>query len=425
MQVKAKVNYKEVLKGDRGFHFTPHVKNGILSWSNDGGMRNPTPVNIKGEKGDIGERGYYYSPIISEDGILSWENNGGLVNPRDFNIKDLMIDEVKNARVGTTGEHFYNLSDRLNTEINRLKSGEKTVLIFSDFKNYHEIPSTVEGMSKNMVIRGESVNNTRIKSLGDENNKFSILSHNDNFMYNLKKKTLNLSTGLEENSDIYFSSDFAPNIHKTYYKNLLDNEYVVTNVCYYDENKKYISQINISGLPTFECPAKTKFIRFVGRRGDTKTNVILSNIKIVIGTKFYSNYFEGKQDKKDILLPFKGGLKGFNNIYDEITNVITQRIGVRQYEQGDEIKEDVLTDKVNTLYVLDTPLIHEIKDINLKSFESKTHVEINETTLGSTSFYIFVKENELLSYLYNKEVESTNKLNIFYNYLIEVINNDK
>lgn len=75
MQVKAKVNYKEVLKGDRGFHFTPHVKNGILSWTNDGGLRNPTPVNIKGKDGSIENINFY----IDEKGHLIVENiKGGI-----------------------------------------------------------------------------------------------------------------------------------------------------------------------------------------------------------------------------------------------------------------------------------------------------------------------------------------------------------
>jgi hypothetical protein len=43
------------IKGDNGTTFTPSVDtNGNLSWSNDGGLPNPTTVNIKGQKGDTG-----------------------------------------------------------------------------------------------------------------------------------------------------------------------------------------------------------------------------------------------------------------------------------------------------------------------------------------------------------------------------------
>lgn len=44
--------------GTNGVTFTPHLSaDGTLSWTNDGGLTNPTPVNIKGAKGDTGPRG--------------------------------------------------------------------------------------------------------------------------------------------------------------------------------------------------------------------------------------------------------------------------------------------------------------------------------------------------------------------------------
>ena len=44
--------------GTNGVTFTPHLSaDGTLSWTNDGGLTNPAPVNIKGAKGDTGPRG--------------------------------------------------------------------------------------------------------------------------------------------------------------------------------------------------------------------------------------------------------------------------------------------------------------------------------------------------------------------------------
>lgn len=47
--------------GNDGATYTPHVSSdGIISWTNDKGLPNPEPVNIKGlkgDKGDTGERG--------------------------------------------------------------------------------------------------------------------------------------------------------------------------------------------------------------------------------------------------------------------------------------------------------------------------------------------------------------------------------
>lgn len=44
--------------GEDGATFTPSVSSdGVLSWTNDKGLTNPDPVNIKGEKGEQGEPG--------------------------------------------------------------------------------------------------------------------------------------------------------------------------------------------------------------------------------------------------------------------------------------------------------------------------------------------------------------------------------
>ena len=45
-------------KGANGTTFTPSVSSaGVLSWSNNGNLANPTSVNIKGPKGDTGATG--------------------------------------------------------------------------------------------------------------------------------------------------------------------------------------------------------------------------------------------------------------------------------------------------------------------------------------------------------------------------------
>lgn len=55
-KITGKVNYKQVLKGDTGFTYEPHVTtDGILYWSNNGNLPNPLPVNIKGKNGDMAQ----------------------------------------------------------------------------------------------------------------------------------------------------------------------------------------------------------------------------------------------------------------------------------------------------------------------------------------------------------------------------------
>lgn len=40
--------------GKDGTTFFPSVKDGVLSWTNNGGLTNPSPVNVVGPKGDTG-----------------------------------------------------------------------------------------------------------------------------------------------------------------------------------------------------------------------------------------------------------------------------------------------------------------------------------------------------------------------------------
>lgn len=95
-----------VQDGERGYHYTPILSdNGDLSWTNDGGLTNPATKNIcgpqgpQGEKGDVGDtgpqgeqgiqgiqgiqgpQGVTFKPSISSNGIMSWTNDGNLPNP--------------------------------------------------------------------------------------------------------------------------------------------------------------------------------------------------------------------------------------------------------------------------------------------------------------------------------------------------------
>ena len=67
------------LCGEKGYHFTPSVDGkGNISWTNNGGLTNPTTQNI---------RGYHYTPYVDGKGNLSWTNNGELENPATQNIR--------------------------------------------------------------------------------------------------------------------------------------------------------------------------------------------------------------------------------------------------------------------------------------------------------------------------------------------------
>lgn len=226
-KITGKVNYKEVLKGDTGYTFEPHVTvDGILYWTNNGNLENPLPVNLHGKQGFMfiphvdnegnlswtntgelenpptvnikGDKGYFYTPHISQDGILTWSNNGDLENPQPFNISDLILNEVKESRVdttgktftklkerldsdfkklsesiknndtkdevvqartATTGENFMTLDDRIDHEVMRLREKIEVTMLEQEDKENHVIGNTVDGMTTDMVIKGRTLNN--------------------------------------------------------------------------------------------------------------------------------------------------------------------------------------------------------------------------------------------------------------------------
>lgn len=74
------------MAGAKGTVYTPHITDdGILSWTNDGGRDNPTPVDIKGPKGDTGPQG----PVGPQ----------GLQGPQGPAGKDALADTILNMDI--------------------------------------------------------------------------------------------------------------------------------------------------------------------------------------------------------------------------------------------------------------------------------------------------------------------------------------
>lgn len=73
------------LRGGDGAVFTPHIDStGTLTWTNNGGLPNPAPINLKGESGEVA---YMFTPHVSPAGVLSWSNDGGMENPDPVDLK--------------------------------------------------------------------------------------------------------------------------------------------------------------------------------------------------------------------------------------------------------------------------------------------------------------------------------------------------
>lgn len=79
--------------GPRGYTFSPNMDaEGNLTWTNDGDLANPSPINLvgpqgeQGIQGEIGPRGYTFLPNMDSEGNLSWTNDGELINPMTLNL---------------------------------------------------------------------------------------------------------------------------------------------------------------------------------------------------------------------------------------------------------------------------------------------------------------------------------------------------
>lgn len=84
-------------KGADGVTFTPSIdENGVLSFTNNGGLENPEPIDIKGDNGVT------FTPSIDTDGYLSFTNNGNLENPEPIKVLGKDGADGKDGIDGTT-----------------------------------------------------------------------------------------------------------------------------------------------------------------------------------------------------------------------------------------------------------------------------------------------------------------------------------
>lgn len=88
---------KDGEKGSDGVTFTPSIDaNGVLSFTNNGGLENPEPIDIKGDNGVT------FTPSIDADGYLSFTNNGNLENPEPIKVLGKDGVDGKDGADGTT-----------------------------------------------------------------------------------------------------------------------------------------------------------------------------------------------------------------------------------------------------------------------------------------------------------------------------------
>lgn len=286
---------------------------------------------------------------------------------------------------------------------------------------------------KAMVLEGDWTNKPipkyfeSIKSFGQQEDKISILSHNKNF-FNINQ----FPEKINEKGELEFKADGnsrVANYMQIYTERNLNSKNIFNG---YDSVGKEFTTVN-----------QEKYYIWIGLHGDKKDNKVwgeiilpknttcyysainekgdnfvrFKDIQIEIGTS-KTHYKEYKEDKKDILLSeygFDEGLRGINDISDELNslrNVAIKRIGKREYREGDLLLENVITDKINTYYVLEEPIeTHLVENINLKTFDERTYVRFENSIPGTSSFKSPVNVTATISRLNreNRALEEENK----------------
>lgn len=92
--------------GENGATFIPNVSSdGIISWTNDKNLENPTPVNIKGEKGEKGEQG-----LKGADGLNGKDGEKGQDGTNGVDGKDGFSPIVSVADI--EGGHKVTITDK-------------------------------------------------------------------------------------------------------------------------------------------------------------------------------------------------------------------------------------------------------------------------------------------------------------------------
>lgn len=111
------------VRGETGPVYVPRINaDGTLSWTNNGDdLPNPTPVNIKGERGEKGDTGVTFQPVV-KDGVLYWINDQGKENPDPVRIAGPQGERGETGQRGLSAYEIWLKAGNLGTEEDFLAS---------------------------------------------------------------------------------------------------------------------------------------------------------------------------------------------------------------------------------------------------------------------------------------------------------------
>lgn len=283
---------------------------------------------------------------------------------------------------------------------------KKIMILEGDWTN-KEISSYFEGLKS----FGE------VEKVGDKY-KISILSHGKNLLnindfYNklYSIDNLNIKEVVEENRQCFslinnssyykngYTCNFKENTQYTlqgYFKQKSGNSLMLT-INYTDGTyQEFRGEMNMISFKFFKVTTQpNKTIKFIGGAYTDGTKLYIDKETLMIVESTQSSLYEPyKENKKDILIkePLRSKDDICDLLYEDNGQVkIDRYIGVRKHQEGDERNKDVITDKINTVYILDKPVTEVVEncvDIDLDTFGEKTYFNILNSIKGSLDFKV-------------------------------------
>ena len=168
----------------------------------------------------------------------------------------------------------------------------------------------------------------------------------------------------------------------------------------------------------YDIPKDVKEIQFLNYCRGTHE---LTDFQIEEGSIVSPAYQPYQSFKKDILIkePLRSKDDICDLLYEDNGQVkIDRYIGVRKYQEGDERNKDVLTDKINTVYILDKPvteIVENCVDIDLDTFGEKTYFNILNSLPGTLDFKV---PSNIASIVQNTAREVNNIWDVINNLLV-------
>lgn len=171
-------------KGTVGAHFTPSVSDdGVLSWTNNGGLGNPQPVNIRGPQGVQGEQGrgftilgYYDTLAILQSSVLA-PNGGdaygvGTTPPYEIYIWDAVNGQWKpNGKLSGPNE----VTSSTATNLTGLLKGNGTSVVAATAGTDYATPDDAKGTATSAVSNHNSDASAHSTLLGAKQDKIDVM----------------------------------------------------------------------------------------------------------------------------------------------------------------------------------------------------------------------------------------------------------